>query len=75
MIEGMLNADEKGMYARVVGAAERELVTRVLKHTRGHLGRACERLGIDRKTPRNKLCELGVTPDKAAVDRADSLED
>ncbi len=74
MIEGMLEADEKGLYTRVIGAAERELITRVLRHTRGHLGRACERLGIDRKTLRNKLRDLGVTPDKAS-DRTEPPED
>jgi two-component system, NtrC family, nitrogen regulation response regulator GlnG len=74
MVEEMLTAGEKGLYGRVVGAAERELITRVLRHTRGHLGQACDRLGIDRKTLRNKLRELGITPDKAAADRNDPPE-
>src|SRR5437762_3077155 len=52
-IEGMLRSGEKGMHGRVVGAVERELIARVLRHTHGHQGQACELLGIDRKTLRN----------------------
>jgi two-component system nitrogen regulation response regulator GlnG len=72
MIETLLSGDEKEMYDRVVGAAERELITRVLRHTRNHLGRTCDRLGIDRKTLRNKLRELGITPDKGATEASES---
>jgi two-component system nitrogen regulation response regulator GlnG len=74
-IEAMLSAGEKGMYGRVVQAVERELITRVLRHSHGHLGNACERLGIDRKTLRNKLRELGIAPEKGATDGADTPED
>jgi two-component system, NtrC family, nitrogen regulation response regulator GlnG len=65
-IEAMLTAGDKQMYGKVVSAVERELITRVLRHAHGHLGNACERLGIDRKTLRNKLRELGIAPDKGA---------
>jgi two-component system, NtrC family, nitrogen regulation response regulator GlnG len=58
-IEALLAANETDMYDRVVGAVERELITRVLRHTHGHLGKACEHLGIDRKTLRSKLRDLG----------------
>ncbi|OWK41684.1 sigma-54-dependent transcriptional regulator [Fimbriiglobus ruber] len=74
-IEAMLQAGEKGMYARVVGEVERELITRVLRHTRGHQGQACTQLGIDRKTLRNKLRDLGITLDKVVTDRADPSDD
>jgi two-component system nitrogen regulation response regulator GlnG len=74
MIEQMLTAGEKRMYSRVVGVAERELITRVLQHTRGHLGQACERLGIDRKTLRNKLRELGITTGRTGAGGADPSE-
>jgi two-component system nitrogen regulation response regulator GlnG len=70
-IETMLSAGEKKMYDRVMGAVERELIARVLRHARGHLGNACERLGIDRKTLRNKLRDLDIIPDKSASDGAD----
>jgi two-component system nitrogen regulation response regulator GlnG len=73
-IEAMLSAAEKGMYDRVVKTVERELITRVLRHSHGHLGNACERLGIDRKTLRNKLRELGITPDTSETDSADLRE-
>ncbi len=67
-IESMLSGGEKEMYHKVLTAVERELITRVLRHAHGHLGNACERLGIDRKTLRNKLRELGITPAKGASD-------
>jgi two-component system nitrogen regulation response regulator GlnG len=67
-IESMLSGGEKEMYHKVLAAVERELITRVLRHAHGHLGNACERLGIDRKTLRNKLRELGITPAKGASD-------
>ena len=73
-IEELLRTGEKGLYARVLAGVERELLTRVLRHTRGHQGQACERLGIDRKTLRSKLRELGITLDKVVSDRADSSE-
>jgi len=73
-IEELLQTGEKGIYARVLASVERELMTRVLRHTRGHQGQACERLGIDRKTLRSKLRELGITLDKVVSDRADSSE-
>jgi two-component system nitrogen regulation response regulator GlnG len=74
-IEAMLSAGENEMYEQVLGAVERELITRVLRHTRGHLGNACERLGIDRKTLRNKLRELDITPDKSATHGTELPED
>jgi DNA-binding NtrC family response regulator len=70
----MLSAGEKQIYGKVVSAVERELITRVLRHAHGHLGNACERLGIDRKTLRNKLRELGITPDKGASDFAEAAD-
>lgn len=74
-IETMLAADESGMYAKVIGAVERELITRVLRHTHGHLGRACERLGIDRKTLRNKLRELQITPERSGTPGPETPEE
>ncbi|MBN9118840.1 MAG: sigma-54-dependent Fis family transcriptional regulator [Planctomycetes bacterium] len=70
-IEELLRAGEKGLYARVLAGVERELLTRVLRHTRGHQGQACDRLGIDRKTLRSKLRELGITLDRVVSDRAE----
>jgi two-component system, NtrC family, nitrogen regulation response regulator GlnG len=73
-IEDLLRSGENGMYARVLAAVERELITRVLRHTRGHQGQACERLDIDRKTLRSKLRELGITLDKVVSGPAEPSE-
>jgi DNA-binding NtrC family response regulator len=73
-IEELLRTGQKDIYARIVAGVERELLTSVLRHTRGHQGQACEHLGIDRKTLRNKLRELGITLDKVVSDRVDSPE-
>jgi two-component system nitrogen regulation response regulator GlnG len=73
-IEALLRDGEKGMYGRVVGSVERELITRVLRHTHGHLGQACELLGVDRKTLRNKLRDLGVAVDRVVTERPDPEE-
>src|ERR1700677_329004 len=54
-INDLLDSGDNDLYNRVLGVVERELIVRVLRHTHGHLGNACQRLGIDRKTPRNKL--------------------
>lgn len=74
-IEGMLRGNEKEIYDRVIGSVERELISRVMNHERGHLGQVCERLGIDRKTLRNKLRELGLTPDKGSADRGEHADE
>jgi DNA-binding NtrC family response regulator len=70
-IDGLLQAGDNGIYNTVVKTVERELIARVLKHSHGHLGKVCERLGIDRKTLRNKLRELGLSADKDPADAAD----
>lgn len=66
---------ETGMCGRVVGAVERELIARVLRHTHGHQGQACERLRIDRKTLRNKLRELCIVVDRVVIERTDPPEE
>jgi two-component system nitrogen regulation response regulator GlnG len=70
-IDSMLSAGENEIYDRVISMIEYELITLVLRHTRGHLGQTCERLGIDRKTLRNKLNALNIRPDQAAPELAD----
>ncbi len=71
IIETMLRTGEKGMYRKLLDTVERELLTRVLHHCHGHLGNACDRLGIDRKTLRSKLRELELSSDKNATDVID----
>jgi two-component system nitrogen regulation response regulator GlnG len=71
-IDARLQAGQKGMYEVIVGAVERELITRVLRHTHGHQGQACEILGIDRKTLRNKLRDLGIGLERVVTDRLEN---
>ncbi|HEX4614069.1 MAG TPA: sigma-54 dependent transcriptional regulator [Urbifossiella sp.] len=73
-IEAQLRDGAKGMYGRVMGSVERELLTRVLRHAHGHQGRACELLGIDRKTLRHKLRELGIAVDRVVTERPEPPE-
>jgi two-component system nitrogen regulation response regulator GlnG len=55
------------VYDEVTSAVERFLLTRVLRHTRGHQAQASELLGITRTTLRNKLRELGIAIDKVVL--------
>ena len=71
-IETMLRDGETGLYAKVIGAAEKRLIARVLQHTHGHQGQTSELLGIDRKTLRLKLRELGLGVDKVVSERGES---
>ena len=71
VIEAMLRDGQGGVYGRVVGAVERELIARALRHTRGHLARASELLGINRTTLRHKLREFGIAFEKIPTDRPD----
>jgi two-component system, NtrC family, nitrogen regulation response regulator GlnG len=67
LIESLLRRDPKNVYQGVEEAVERVLFARVLQHTQGHLGRACEVLGLNRTTLRHKLRTLGVTVDKVVL--------
>ena len=73
-IDALLKANESNLYDRVVGAVEKELIVRALRHTKGHLGNACERLGIDRKTLRSKIRDLNLVVDKSTVREGDNSE-
>jgi two-component system nitrogen regulation response regulator GlnG len=61
----------------MITSMERELITRVLRYTHGHQGQASDILGMDRKTLRNKIRELGLTLDKIVITPhpTDSTED
>lgn len=74
-IEGLLRAGEKDLVVKVLGPVEKELIARVLRHTHGHQGQASELLGIDRKTLRTKLRDLGIALDKVVTDRQDQIEE
>jgi two-component system nitrogen regulation response regulator GlnG len=68
LIDGLLNSTDNEVYQRAIRAVERELFIRTLRYTHGHLGQACERLGIDRKTLRNKLIDLKISQEKTVSD-------
>jgi len=54
--------------ARSLAAVERQHIIQVLNDTGGHLGKACEILGISRPTLRQKLKEYSI-PDRLRADR------
>lgn len=70
-IDAAIRAGRKGLHASILGGVERELILRVLRHTRGHQGQACEILGIDPKTLRNRLRDLSITVDKTVTERGE----
>lgn len=55
---------ETNLYARVLREVDRVVLTEVLRQTRGNQLRASEIMGIDRKTLRQKLRNLGLLPAK-----------
>ncbi|HJT76031.1 MAG TPA: helix-turn-helix domain-containing protein, partial [Gemmataceae bacterium] len=53
---------------KAIGAAERVLLTRVLRQTHGHQAQASDLLGINRATLRTKLRQLGLVVDKVLTE-------
>ncbi len=64
MIDDLLAKGENNLHTQVVAIVERALFKRVLQETGGHLGHACERLGLNRSTLRYKLRDLGLSIDR-----------
>jgi two-component system nitrogen regulation response regulator GlnG len=64
IITDLLGRGENKLHARVTAVVERVLFKRVLHETGGHLGHACERLGLNRSTLRYKLRDLGLSIDR-----------
>jgi DNA-binding NtrC family response regulator len=73
LIASLQRAGESDLYARVVQAVDRVLLAEVLRQTHGNQLRASEVLGIDRKTLRQKLRNLGLIPNHVLVDAHDHL--
>jgi DNA-binding NtrC family response regulator len=63
-IDHLLKQGDNDLHAQIVAVVERLLFKRVLQETGGHLGHACERLGVNRSTLRYKLRELGLSIDR-----------
>lgn len=72
-IDALLRDGANRVYARATAVVERELITRALRATHGHLTQTSELLGVSRVTLRGKMRELGITLDKVvgAEDDAD----
>ncbi len=68
LIDGLLRQGEIELYDKVVHVVERALFTRVLHETKGHLGQASERLGLNRSTLRYKLRDLGLSVERVVGD-------
>jgi two-component system nitrogen regulation response regulator GlnG len=64
-IDERIQADSNDLYAETLTLMERQLVTRVLRHTGGNLLRAAKMLGITRGSLRNKVRTLGITIERS----------
>ena len=67
-IESRLGTADGRLYEEVIGAVERVLLTRVLRHTHGHQTQASELLGLSRATLRHKLRVLGMAVGRTVVE-------
>jgi two-component system nitrogen regulation response regulator GlnG len=68
LMESLLQSGQKDLHDKVLGAVERVLLGRVLRHTHGHQAQASELLGLNRATLRHKLRTLGLAVDKVLVE-------
>jgi two-component system nitrogen regulation response regulator GlnG len=59
-VEDRLKEENQNLYAEALALMERELLTRVLTHTKGNKVRAARMLGISRAKLRGKMQSLGV---------------
>jgi two-component system nitrogen regulation response regulator GlnG len=64
VIDSLLQLGENDLHAHVTAVVERMLFKRVLHATDGHLGRAAERLGLNRSTLRYKLRDVGLSVER-----------
>jgi two-component system nitrogen regulation response regulator GlnG len=68
LIDTLLQSGAGQVYDKVLAEVERLLLTRVLRHTRGHQSQASDLLGLNRATLRHKLRTLGLAVDKVVSD-------
>jgi two-component system nitrogen regulation response regulator GlnG len=64
LIDDLLARGQNDIHSQVVGAVEQLLFDKVLRATGGHLGKAAERLGLNRSTLRYKLRDSGGSADR-----------
>jgi two-component system nitrogen regulation response regulator GlnG len=67
-IDKLLHDGSDQLHDTVIAAVERVLFTKVLEHTRGNQGKACDLLGLNRSTLRHRLRTLGLAVDKVPID-------
>src|SRR5262249_25497845 len=72
LIASLRRPGEGELYARVIQAVDRVLLAEVLRQTNGNQLRASEIPGIDRKTLRQKLRNLGLIPNHVLGEANDS---
>ncbi|HZZ28814.1 MAG TPA: sigma-54 dependent transcriptional regulator [Pirellulales bacterium] len=70
LIQQRLQAGSQSLYAEILEAMERTLLTAVLTHTDGNQSKAAEILGITRGSLRNKIRLLGIS-----IERTVNLEE
>jgi two-component system, NtrC family, nitrogen regulation response regulator GlnG len=75
LVDSLLRSGAGELHAKAIAAVERILFAKVLEHTRGNQGKACDLLGMNRSTLRHRLRLLGLTIDKIAVDRTSDISD
>jgi two-component system nitrogen regulation response regulator GlnG len=68
LVKALLDRAEKDIYAQVVHAVERVLLTQVVRRTNYHQGQASDILGLNRSTLRYKLRELGISLGKVIAE-------
>ncbi len=68
LIDRLLAEGQDQLHEKVLAAVERVLFTKVLEHTHGNQGKACELLGLNRSTLRHRLRTLGLVMDKITID-------
>jgi len=74
LIDERLKQEKTGLYAEALACMESLLLTRLVKHTRGNQSLGARLLGISRSSLRNKLRQLHVAVDVAAVVDEESAE-
>ena len=69
LIDGLLKTTDSLVHEKVIAEVERVLFAKVLQHTHGNQGNACDLLGLNRSTLRHRLRTLGLAVDKLPINK------
>ena len=69
LIDGLLKTTDSQVHEKVIAQVERVLFAKVLQHTHGNQGNACDLLGLNRSTLRHRLRTLGLAVDKLPINK------